>query len=255
MAAVDPSKLSPAQRASSLLYERTVEQYHSASSPIWREMSSLKLIDSQGNPRNLAVEDWTKDQFSSMNSQERKDAAEELSNIKQRTKSIFYQLSNIYQSLEDAAFFLHEMIAAKFSIPLDEKLVSDWGMDLLDKEDHIELHLNRLKSCLGRIRELEKILSDTKSEEKSESGPSNPNKGSIPSLDKMSLSELDLKEKKLATRSKIGPRLSLEELQKQRDKDLRANKAETMGPNSAPDSDASVKHKHKRRALSNFPNT
>ncbi len=257
MAAVDPSKLSPAQRACSLFYDHAIEQYHSASFPIWKEMSYLKLIDSQGNPRNLAIEDWTKDQFSSMKSEQRKDAAEELSNTKQRIKSIFYQLSNVYQPLEEAAFFLDEMIAAKFSIPLDEQLVSTWGMDLLDKEEHIERHLDHLTSCLSRIKELEKILSDIKRTEKSESGPSNSDKCSLPSLDKMSFSELDQKEKKLATRSKIGPRLSLEELQRQRDKDLRENKAGTMGPHSAPDPDPSTPHKqkHRRRALSNFPHT
>lgn len=256
MSAVDPSHLSPSHKACSLFYEQTVAQYHSASSPIWKEMSRLKLIDSQGNPRSLAIEDWTEDRFSSMKSQQRKSAAEELSNTKQRIKSIFYQLNNIHQPLEEAAFFLDEMIAAKFSIPLDENLVSKWGMDLLDKEEHIKLHLDHLEFCLDRIKELTKNLSEIKSEEKPESSPGHSDQQGIPSLDKMSFSELDQKEKKLAIRSKIGPRLSLDELQRQRDKDLRADKPETMGPHSAPDSDPSVphKHKHRRRALSNFPN-
>ncbi len=196
MATINSSKFNPAQTACLWIYQYTVAEYSATSPPIWQEMSSLKLIDSKGNPRTLAIEDWTKDRWSLMKPEGLRKAAEKLSRTKQKITSIANQLKTLYTSLDRATDFLDDMISTRFSIPLIKDQVSTWGNDLLDKEDLIKMHLDHLESCLDRIKKLEKILSDIKETEKEEESPSGSEKHSICSLNQMIFPPSDSKEEK-----------------------------------------------------------
>ena len=217
MATINSSKFNPAQTACFWIYQYTVAEYSAASPSIWQEMSSLKLIDSKGNPRNLATEDWTKDRFSLMKPEGLRKAAEKLSRTKQKITSIANQLKTICTSLDRATDFLDDMISTRFSIPLIKDQVSTWGNDLLDKEDLIKMYLNHLESCLDRIKKLEKILSDIKETEKEEDSPSGSEKHSICSLNRMIFPPSDSEEEKSSTPSQRALYCSLHELPKRED--------------------------------------